>query len=145
MDTKKGYCSPNKATLTAAHSVVRGQHHISAAQRMNSADPIKECMGRFQQLVLTHSMNTNLSASSLCNSLMTHPGSAPDVTLGPSLHASFWGHFLLCYHCGERRALSSKRPCLTAQVCPPLCQTFICSFWWGMLVPLHSHYQLQLR
>jgi len=40
MGTKKGYCFTNKATLTAVHAVVRGQHHIIAAQWMNSADPL---------------------------------------------------------------------------------------------------------
>lgn len=48
MGTKKGYCSTNKATLTAVHAVVWGQHHINATQRMNSADPLNEYIGRFQ-------------------------------------------------------------------------------------------------
>ena len=42
MGTKKGYCSTNKATLTAVHAVGWGQHHINGAQRMNSADPLNE-------------------------------------------------------------------------------------------------------
>jgi len=46
--TKKGYRTTNKATSTAVHAVVQGQHHINATQWLNSADPLNECLGCFQ-------------------------------------------------------------------------------------------------
>lgn len=150
MGTKKGYCSPNKATLTAVHVVVRGQHHINAAQWMNSADPINECIGRFQQLVLMNSMNMNISASSLNNSLMTHP---------ETLLMSYWVQVYMpvsgVIFCSittvviaeqsEQWTLRGQTPCFTAQVCPLQCQACFRSFSVGMLDPIYIHYQLQLR
>lgn len=150
MGTKKGYCYPNKATLTAVHVVVQGQHHINAAQWMNSADPINECIGHFQQLVLMNSMNMNISASSLNNSLMTHP---------ETLLMSYWVQVYMpvsgVIFCSittvviaeqsEQWTLRGQTPCLTAQVCPLQCQACFCSFSGGMLDPIYIRYQLQLR
>lgn len=36
MGTKRGYCSIDKAPLTAVHAVVGGQHRIYAAHQMNA-------------------------------------------------------------------------------------------------------------
>ncbi len=75
-------------------------------------------------------------------------GNCPDVTLGASLYASFWRHFVLHYHCGFVRVVNPERPdtpCLSAQVCHPQCQAFFFFFCEDMLDPLYICYQLQLR